>query len=81
MRSAFQLDPQCITYRVSLALIHYQLGEHAEAHRLIEPVPLSSIRCRHCVARLRNIFSAAHDDWGQQQCDDRISQLLMETEG
>jgi hypothetical protein len=61
LRRAFEMAPDVVTYRVSLASVFATLGRLTAAYELVRDVPPGAVTCRACVERLLLAFREAGD--------------------
>lgn len=59
LQVAYELAPEAITYRLSLASAYLDAGELDRAHGLIRDLPAESVRCPLMVNRFIRVFAAA----------------------
>lgn len=82
MRSALELKPDCLAYRVSVAMLTAEVDGVAAAYAVVKSLSgedLGRIRCASCVGRLQDLFVQAGDRAGSRRCADRLAVLTGES--
>jgi predicted Zn-dependent protease len=78
LRKAVSLDPENHHYRLALSRVLEQMGEPAEAYRVVKQISRSNLQqidCTGCLEKLLAIFQDAHDQVRQEICRKKLSQL------
>jgi tetratricopeptide (TPR) repeat protein len=72
---AHELAPEVTTYRVLLASLLANTGEHQEAYELLRDVPPESVRCSGCLRRMMAVFRLAGDDARLGTCREQAERI------
>lgn len=75
VQAAHELAPQVVLYRVVLASLWQELGRTDEARDMLCGVPADSIRCRHSLYRMMDVFRAARDESRFNDCRRRLREM------
>jgi tetratricopeptide (TPR) repeat protein len=62
LRRAFEISPDTVSYRVSLALLYAQTERHADAYELLRVLPPQSVDCPNCVRRVLKIVEMTAEE-------------------
>ena len=75
LRAAYELAPDNVMYRVSLALCLDRLQRTEEAYRVVADLDLHRVEWPHCLMRLMEIFASAGDQSRYLDCQARMMHL------
>jgi thioredoxin-like negative regulator of GroEL len=75
LRAAYELAPDNVMYRVSLALCLDRLQRTEEAYRIVADLDLHRVEWPHCLTRLMEIFASAGDQSRYLDCQARMMHL------
>ncbi len=78
VQKALELAPDRILYRVDLALLLQQCGDHEQAYQLLTAVVPDQLATVHCPPRLHGlvkIFVLAGDDARLNVCESKLSEI------
>jgi predicted Zn-dependent protease len=75
LRSAYELAPDNVMYRVSLALCLACLHRTDEAYQIVADLDLRRVEWPHCLTRLMEIFASAGDQSRYLDCQARMMHL------
>lgn len=78
IQRAHDLSPATPLYRVVLASLRQELGQHEEAYELLRQVPLGPHNCPHSLHRMLLVFHTARDMQKLLDCARSLRQLENE---
>ncbi|MEX2138234.1 MAG: tetratricopeptide repeat protein [Pirellulales bacterium] len=81
LQKAFDLAPECMSYRVGLACMLHRAGQLDRACRLIQHLSIETIEaitCTNCLHRLVVLYEAIDDAARRDACSQRLTRLTSQ---
>lgn len=72
---AFELEPNQLLFRSSLAFLLSELGRHEEAYDLLRDVSVKDWPCACGLRRMKSLFQVMGDFGRWQECSERLSEI------